>query len=176
MTGGEIDQTEGVAETVDAGNWAGTVRQARDEGFGFFDCLSVTDGGDGSFGVRLHLWDRSARRHRHLATTVLTGDEATLDSVADVFAGAGWHEREAAEMFGLRFRNAPDERPLLLADGFVGHPLRKDFALASRAVQEWPGVHEPSEHGPAARPPGRRRPSAPGVPDFAAVPETGGAE
>ncbi|MDQ1672512.1 MAG: NADH-quinone oxidoreductase subunit, partial [Frankiaceae bacterium] len=71
----------------------------------------------------------------------------------------------------LRFRNAPDERPLLLADGFVGHPLRKDFALASRAVQEWPGVHEPAEHGPAARPPGRRRPSAPGVPDFAAVPE-----
>ncbi len=155
------------AETVDVTRWRSVVQRARDEGFGYFDCLSVTDGGDGSFAVRLHLWDRVARRHRHLLTTVPVTDGAVLDSVADVFAGAGWHEREAAEMFGLRFRGAPDERPLLLADGFVGHPLRKDFALASRAVQEWPGTHEPSEHGPAARPAGRRRPSAPGVPDFA---------
>jgi NADH-quinone oxidoreductase subunit C len=159
-------------ETVEISQWAAAVRAARDEGFGYFDCLSVTDGGDGSFGVRLHLWDRAARRHRHMITSVHLDGEPVLDSVADVFPGAGWHEREAAEMFGLRFRNAPDERPLLLADGFVGHPLRKDFALASRAVQEWPGVHEPAEHGPAARPPGRRRPSAPGVPDFAALPET----
>jgi NADH-quinone oxidoreductase subunit C len=158
--------------TVDAEQWVTAVRQAREEGFGFFDCLSVTDGGDGSLVVRIHLWDRVAARHRHLLTSVLadelTDGEPALDSVADVFAGAGWHEREAAEMFGLRFRNAPDERPLLLADGFVGHPLRKDFALASRGVQEWPGAHEPTEHGPAAKPPGRRRPSAFGVPDFGA--------
>ena len=55
-------------------------------------------------------------------------------------------------------------RPLLLPDGFEGTPLRKSFVLAARASKPWPGAKEPgeSEH---AKPTGRRRVSAPGVPD-----------
>jgi NADH-quinone oxidoreductase subunit C len=147
MTGTETGAWTGAeneSRTVDMAQWRPAVRQARDEGFGYFDCLSVTDGGDGSFDVRLHLWDRTARRHRNLLTTVPGTDGPVLESVADVFAGAGWHEREATEMFGLRFRGAPDERPLLLADGFAGHPLRKDFALQARLDRPWPGDKEPT--------------------------------
>ena len=64
-----------------------------------------------------------------------------MASVADVYAGASWHERETHEMFGIDF-GVPLE-PLLLPDGFEGHPLRKDFVLASRVVKAWPGAKEP---------------------------------
>jgi NADH-quinone oxidoreductase subunit C len=144
--------------------WLETVRSARAEGYDYFDHLSASDEGEGRIAVVVHLWNRGHRRHRFLRTVT---DDGHLASLADVFAGAGWHEREAAEMFGLTFDGAPDRRPLLLADGFAGHPLRKDFPLASRGTVDWPGGHEPNEHGPAARPPARRRPVAPGVPDWA---------
>ena len=72
-------------------------------------------------------------------------------------------------MFGLDFDGFDDGtglglRPLLLPDGFEGTPLRKSFVLAARASKPWPGAKEPgeSEH---AKPTGRRRVSAPGVPD-----------
>ena len=148
-----------------AGSWPEAVQQAVNEGFGYFDGLSVVDEADGTFTVVLHLWSLTGRTHRFLRTSV-AGAEARLPSIAGIFGGAGWHEREAAEMFGLHFDGAPDTRPLLLPDGFDGHPLRKDFPLAARAVVDWPGDHEPAEHGPAARPPGRRRPTVPGVPGW----------
>jgi NADH-quinone oxidoreductase subunit C len=154
----------GTAAPVPAAEWARAVADAVGDGFGFFDWLSVVDAGDGTFTVVVHLWSLAERRHRYLRTSVTEADPR-LPSIAAVLPGAGWHEREAAEMFGLSFEGAPDRRPLLLPDGFDGHPLRKDFPLAVRGVKEWPGAHEPTEHGPAARP-SRRRPNAPGVPDW----------
>jgi NADH-quinone oxidoreductase subunit C len=57
------------------------------------------------------------------------GEEPTVDSVTDVWAGAAWFEREAFDLFGIFFRNHPDLRRLLTDYGFVGHPFRKDFPL-----------------------------------------------
>ena len=48
-------------------------------------------------------------------------------------------------MFGVGFAGHPGLTPLLLPDGFDGHPLRKEFVLASRVVKEWPGAREPGE-------------------------------
>jgi hypothetical protein len=93
-----------------------------------------------------------------LSTEVVGGD--MLPSVAGIWAGAAWHEREAAEMFGLVLEGHPDPRRLLLPESFAGHPLRKDFVLASRVVRPWPGMLEPGQ--PQA--PGRRRLTPPGVP------------
>jgi NADH-quinone oxidoreductase subunit C len=71
-------------------------------------------------------------------------------------------------MFGVEFDGHPRPGRLLLPDSFEGHPLRKDFPLASRAVQEWPGAKEPGEREAAGR--GRRRVAAPGVPEGWAAP------
>ena len=57
-----------------------------------------------------------------------------------MFGGANWHEREAAEMFGIVFEGHPHLVKLYLPDGFLGHPLRKTFPLLSRDVKPWPGT------------------------------------
>jgi NADH-quinone oxidoreductase subunit C len=56
-------------------------------------------------------------------------DAAELDSIAFVYAGAEWQEREIYDLFGVSFRAHPDLRRILMPDEYSGHPLRKDFAM-----------------------------------------------
>lgn len=59
-----------------------------------------------------------------------------LDSVTDLWAGAEWMEREVFDMFGIRFRNHPDLRRILLWEEYPGHPLRKDYPVRGRGERE----------------------------------------
>jgi len=59
-----------------------------------------------------------------------------LDSVTDLWAGAEWTEREVFDMFGIRFRNHPDLRRILLWEEFPAHPLRKDYPVKGRGERE----------------------------------------
>ena len=166
---------------VPAGRWhdaALTVRDDLEIACGFFDWLSAyddpdafatDDGGaaEGGLAVVLHVWSVGHRHHLRLRTTVAR-DGGRLPTLTDVWAGASWHERETFEMFGVVFDGHPNLVPLLLPDGFEGHPLRKDFVLASRVAKPWPGAKEPgeSDHDLSAErsSPGRRRMLPPGVP------------
>jgi NADH-quinone oxidoreductase subunit C len=58
----------------------------------------------------------------------LQRDSARLETLSEIYRTAEWHEREAAEMFGISFTGHPDPRKLLLPDEIEGHPLRKDFS------------------------------------------------
>jgi NADH-quinone oxidoreductase subunit C len=77
-----------------------------------------------------------------MVSTDLPRDDLRIDSLAGVYGGADWHEREAADMFGITFVGHPNPVNLYLPDGFEGHPLRKSYPLLSREVKPWPGAVE----------------------------------
>ena len=79
------------------------------------------------FDVVLNVRSLSLRQRVRLKTRV--GDNESLASLTAVWAGANWAEREAYDMFGIRFEGHPDLRRILMYDEFVGYPLRKDYPI-----------------------------------------------
>ncbi|SCL13616.1 NADH dehydrogenase subunit C [Micromonospora rhizosphaerae] len=165
--------------TVDVppASWRDALRAARDDtelSCDFFDWLSAVDELADGFDIVAHLWS-TAHRHGLLLRTRVPRDAAVVPSVVAVFPGAAWHERETHEMFGIGFDGHPDLRPLLLPPEFEGHPLRKEFVLASRVAKPWPGAKEPGESEAGG---GRRPIRPPGVPapgEWGTTPTPGGA-
>jgi len=96
-------------------------------------------GGD----TRMQMLVRLVNSRTHVGINVKTdvpNEVYTVDSIANVFAGANWHEREAHEMFGIGFVGHPDLRNMYLPTDFEGFPMRKDFPLLARMVKPWPGI------------------------------------
>ena len=135
-------------------SWTEALRTARDEvGLPFFSWLSGVDWSkEVTVGDPVSDVDGLEERYEVLArissVTDASGavfiatvpkEDAWIDSLVPVFAGAAWHERETAEMFGIDFRGHPSLTKLYLPDAFEGHPLRKSYALLSREVKPWPG-------------------------------------
>ena len=150
---------------VPVAEWVPSLVVARNDlGFTYFDWLTAVDQLAEGFDVVVHLWNMARREHLLLRTRVPLEDPRLATATA-VFAGASWHERETYEMFGITFDGHPNLVPLLLPDGFEGHPLRKEFVLASRVAKAWPGAKEPGESDAEGGSPSRRKTRPPGVPD-----------
>jgi len=62
-------------------------------------------------------------------------DDQTIDTVESVWPNANWVEREIFDMFGITFNNHSDMRRILMADDWIGHPLRKDYPLGGEEVE-----------------------------------------
>ncbi len=96
-------------------------------------------GGESRFQVMLRL--TSTTEHRSVVLRAdLTDDSPTVASIAAIYAGADWHERETWEMFGFWFDGHPNMVHIYLPGSFEGYPLRKDFPLLAREVKPWPGL------------------------------------
>ena len=148
--------------TVDVprGAWTIAVTAARDDlDCDFFDWLSAVDELDEGLSVVAHLWS-THRRYGLLLRTRTPRDLARVDSIVGIYPGAAWPERETHEMFDIDFDGNDNLTSLLLPPEFEGHPLRKEFILASRVAKEWPGAKDPGESAASKRAPMR----PPGVP------------
>ena len=86
------------------------------------------------FDVVLRLWSPHGRHGLRLRTRCPRAD-ARVPSLAGVFAGADWHEREAWDMMGIRFEGHPNLRRILMEDDWEGHPLRKDYPIGGEPVR-----------------------------------------
>jgi len=59
---------------------------------------------------------------------LLPRDNPEIESVVSVYWNASWYERETYELFGVKYLNHPDLRPLVLPEDMLGEwPLRKDY-------------------------------------------------
>jgi NADH-quinone oxidoreductase subunit C len=115
--------------TLEPGALLPLVRRLKDE-FGFDLFLDVTAVDwlpkTPRFEVVWHFYSTQHHVRVRLKTRVAEGDPV-VDSLTPLYGAAGFMERECHEMYGVGFRGNADLRPVLLYEGFVGHPLRKDY-------------------------------------------------
>jgi NADH-quinone oxidoreductase subunit C len=135
---------------VDSVNWVSSVSGARDRGLVRCEWLTATHNSGNEFTITAKFATLDLDQELLLSTTISSGE---IDSVTPIFPVADFHEREVAQMFGIRFTGNDCER-LAFETEFNGYPLRRDFALSTRVETAWPGSVEPDESA-------RRRPSLP---------------
>lgn len=89
----------------------------------------------------------------YVSCIVVTNVNSELQSICDIYLAADFHERECAQMLGIKFIGRENIEPAFHAE-FEGFPLRRDFALAERINTPWPGQIDPEKAT-------RRRPVTP---------------
>lgn len=96
--------------------------------FDYLECLSGIDLGPEAdkIGVVYHIMSIT-RNLRIVLKCFCAREAANLPTVATVWKTAEWHEREAWDLFGIKFEGHPDMRRILMPEDWDGHPLRKDY-------------------------------------------------
>jgi NADH-quinone oxidoreductase subunit C len=87
------------------------------------------------FDVVYHLL--SPKQNLRVRLKLEADEETPVPSIAEVYPGANWFEREAYDLYGILFSGHPELRRLLTDYGFDGHPLRKDFPLTGFVEVRW---------------------------------------
>ncbi|HEX9492798.1 MAG TPA: NADH dehydrogenase (quinone) subunit D [Thermoanaerobaculia bacterium] len=82
------------------------------------------------FDVMYQLYSLASNERMRLKVRV--GEDEPVPSSLSVFKGFDWFEREAWDMYGVRFDGHPNLRRILTHEAFQGHPLRKDYDPAQR--------------------------------------------
>ena len=104
-------------------------------------------GRDNRFEAVYHLY--SMPRKERLRLKVPVGEtDPVLPSLIPVWKAADWFEREAFDMFGLKFDGHPNLRRLLTHEAFQGHPLRKDYDSARRWILPEDQIYRPQLETP----------------------------
>jgi|SRR6185437_10915076 len=111
---------------VDPSEWVATAKRLKAQGFDQFCDLTCVDWVPQAprfevvcqlHGTRTHKWQR-------LKTRCGEDGPATLSTV---WPSANWYEREAFDLFGVRFAGHPNLTRILLPEHWEGFPLRKDY-------------------------------------------------
>ena len=95
-----------------------------------FDVLMCLSGvhypDEEAVGVTYHINSTTSETSLALKVKVPLADP-NIPSVESVWKTANWHEREAWDMVGVKFKDHPNHLRILCAEDWEGHPLRKDY-------------------------------------------------
>ena len=94
--------------------------------FDYLNDLTAVDYLD-YFEVVYHL---TSLKHNHslvLKTRCHDRENPVVPSVGKIWRAADYQEREVYDLMGITFDGHPNLKRLLLWEGFVGHPLRRDY-------------------------------------------------
>jgi NADH-quinone oxidoreductase subunit D/NADH-quinone oxidoreductase subunit C/D len=111
---------------------------------------------DGKLEMVYHLYNVQTGGPALVLKAQTPREEAVLPSLVPVFPGADLQEREAWDLYGIRFTGHPDLRRILMWEGFHGHPMRKDWKEAYYEEDtkpfeaRWPGgeVYRSEQNNP----------------------------
>lgn len=95
-----------------------------------FDSLMCLSGVDSKANLEVvyHLFS-IPKRHKFTLKVAVPKEGPVVPTVSHIWRTADWHEREAYDLFGIRFDGHPDLRRILLPDDWDGYPLRKDYVV-----------------------------------------------
>jgi NADH-quinone oxidoreductase subunit C len=121
---------------VDPARLVDVMRFLRDDADCRFDMLTdVTTvdylGEEPRFEMVYHLY--SLPRNKRLRVKARVSEQSPeIATLCELWPSANWMEREAWDLYGIRFAGHPDLRRILLYEEFEGHPLRKDYPKEKR--------------------------------------------
>ena len=122
---------------IAAGDWRERARALAGEGWHLVDLCGLDRlglGGSTRFEVVVQLLhnERKERLQLHVAAG---DDDPELPSVTDVWPTADWMEREAFDMYGIRFDGHPNLVRILMPEEWEGHPQRKDYGVGKVPIE-----------------------------------------
>lgn len=117
---------------VDAATLLGFATFVRDElGYDLLSSVTAVDYlPDAKMEVVYHAYKTSGGPALIFKVQVPRVDPVEVPSVVSIWPGADFQEREAWDLYGIKFTGHPDLRRILMWEGFAGHPMRKDWKEA----------------------------------------------
>jgi NADH-quinone oxidoreductase subunit C len=79
------------------------------------------------FAVAYNLYSHKNHDRLTLKAYLESDTAPVIDSVVPVWSTADWHEREAFDLFGIKFKGHPNLKRILMPQDWSGHPLRKEY-------------------------------------------------
>ena len=119
---------EWLTVVVDVSAWKEFATQLRfntDLAFDYLFCITCVDWKT-HFTMVYH-FTSTIHRHTVVVKSKLDHINPEIETVCDIWRTAEFHEREAYDLFGVKFNNHPDLRRLFMTDDWKGWPLRKDY-------------------------------------------------
>jgi NADH-quinone oxidoreductase subunit C/D len=99
----------------------------KDLGYDYLSSITAVDYFPETMEVVYHLYKTTGGSGLVFKVQVPRIDPIELSSLVPLYPGAEFQEREAWDLFGIRFSGHPDLRRILMWEGYAGHPLRKDW-------------------------------------------------
>lgn len=128
-TDAKYDRAE-LTITVSRENVVAACEALKRAGYNFFEDVTAVDWypSEPRFQISYSLLSHSLKRRVRLVVR-LAGDDASLDSIVNVWPAANFYEREIFDLFGVHFAGHPNLRRIMMPEDWQGHPLRKDYPV-----------------------------------------------
>ena len=123
----KIDNSDAFLVNVDS--WIEIARFIKSDTKMNFDYLmSITSydlGESLTFGIAYNFYSTTLKHYLEIRIEI--EDNIEIESIAMLWRTADWHEREVYDLMGIKFKNHPNMKRILLPEDWEGHPLRKDY-------------------------------------------------
>ncbi|MCL2660181.1 MAG: NADH-quinone oxidoreductase subunit C [Acidobacteriaceae bacterium] len=129
LTDGKFDRGE-LTLVVAAENIVAALRAVQAAGYNFLEDVTAVDWypSEPRFQISYSILSHKLKRRLRVVARV-GGSDPEIDSAVAVWPSANFYEREVFDLFGVKFKNHPNLRRIMMPEDWEGHPLRKDYPV-----------------------------------------------